>query len=122
VEVAPGERGDLRDAQACDVQQAQQDLVPPIGLEGQDADDVGLGQDPLGERVLAGWQLHRGAHVERQIAGPLAEGEQRLDRGERASSRAGLAAQGVAEGLDVAEGDGRQGRATNIKNRSLSAR
>jgi hypothetical protein len=46
--------------------------------------DVGLGQDPLGERVLAGWQLERGADVQCQIAGALPKGEQRLDRGQRA--------------------------------------
>jgi hypothetical protein len=37
---------------------------------------VGLGQDPLGERALALRQLHRGADIQRQIAGALAEGEQ----------------------------------------------
>jgi hypothetical protein len=46
--------------------------------------DVGLGQDPLGELVFTLLQLDRGADIQRQVAGALAEGEQRLDRGERA--------------------------------------
>ena len=91
-------------AQAGDVQQPQQDLVTSPGLQRQHGVDVGLAQDPLGERVLALLQLDRGADVERQVAGALAEGEQRFHRGERARPGAGRqAGQRVRERLDVAE-------------------
>jgi hypothetical protein len=52
LQVTPAERGDLRPAEPGDVQQAQQDLVTPPGLERQQSMDVDLGQDPLGERVF----------------------------------------------------------------------
>ena len=50
-------------------------------------------------------QLERGADIQRQVAGPLTEAEQRLHRGQRARPGARLAAQRIGEGLQVAEGD-----------------
>jgi hypothetical protein len=47
--------------------------------------DPGPGQDPLGEGVIPGWQLHRGADVQRQTACSLAEAEESLDHGASAA-------------------------------------
>jgi hypothetical protein len=47
LQVAPLQPGDLRDAQAAGVQQPQQRVVTPIVLKGQDAHDVGFGEDAL---------------------------------------------------------------------------
>jgi hypothetical protein len=53
-----------------------------FGFEGEQAVDLGLGQDALGQRVLPCRQLEHRANVERQIPGALAEGEKRLDGGQ----------------------------------------
>jgi len=52
LQVAPLEVGVLRRASPAMYKQPQQDLVTAIGLEHQHAMDVGLRQDPLGERVF----------------------------------------------------------------------
>jgi hypothetical protein len=101
----------------------QQDLATRAGLKPQHAMDVGLSQDPLGDVSLPGRQLHRGADVERQIAGPLSECEQRTDGRQRARPGAGCQArQAVSEGLDVASVTVVSGVATNVRKRSTSAR
>src|SRR6266540_2676359 len=54
LQVAPFEFGDLRHAQAGDVQQAQQDLVAPAGLYGEQSVNVGLAR-----RVDCNWLAGR---------------------------------------------------------------
>jgi hypothetical protein len=89
----------------------QQDLIAPPGLERQHAVNVGLGKDPLGERVLETGLLDGAADVERQVAEAVAEREQRFHRGQLARPGAGCqTCQRVGEGLHVAKRDGGQRR------------
>jgi hypothetical protein len=50
-------------------------VVPSIVLKREHAHDVGLGQDPLGERVFPRRQLQRSANIHGQIADPLAKAD-----------------------------------------------
>jgi len=68
LEVTPPERRELGNPQTAGVQQPQEHLVAAAGLQGEEAMDLSLGQDALGEPVLLGWQLEGGADVDRQVA------------------------------------------------------
>jgi hypothetical protein len=75
VEIAPGEAGDLRDAQTGAIEQAQQHAVAGVGLEREQLMDRGLVEDALAEGVLGCVQFQNGADVDGQIADALGEGE-----------------------------------------------
>ena len=65
-----------------------------------------LRQDPLGDRVLDPWQAHRTAHIERQVADPMAERQQRLHGGQLAGPGCiRQPIQRVRELLDIADDD-----------------
>ena len=77
-QVAPGQAADLADAQATQVEQAQQDVVAGILLKSQHPVHGGFIHYPLTERRLDRRQLHRRADIERDVADAMREGEQRL--------------------------------------------
>jgi hypothetical protein len=118
-QVAPGQAGDLVDAQACCVQQPQQHVVSPRAcflnrraaagwwlLRGDKQPvNVAFGQDALGERVLQLGPLDDSADVEGQVAEAVAKAEQRFDRRDFSRTRTGgeVFFQSVHPGLDVAD-------------------
>jgi hypothetical protein len=108
---APSPRRDqLGHPQTAGVGQAQQRPVPRVGLQGEQAVDLDLGEDALGEGVLELGQPQSAADVEGEVAQPVAERQQRFDgrprprlRGQAKRGR-GIG-EGRGEGLHVAQRD-----------------
>src|SRR5262249_36483384 len=82
VDLAPGQRGRLRDAKASTVEQTEQGVVARVPFERQNALHLLLGQDPLGEFVRKFvrkfWEWVGDTNVHRNVSGLVGEREQRL--------------------------------------------
>jgi hypothetical protein len=109
-DVAPAQAAQLGDAQAAVVEDAQQEGVARIGLEGEQALVLGLGQDALGRDAALALEAQGAADIDGQVAEPVAEGEQGLDAAEDAAAAGRVqAGEAVGEGLEIAQRDGGQG-------------
>ena len=76
----------FRDAAAAHVEEAEERVVAEIRLQGDDALELLLGQDALGQAVRDLGAGDGGAHVIYKVPNAVAEGEQALDRAELAAA------------------------------------
>ncbi len=104
--VAPHQRAQFGDSESPSVEEAQQNSVPAMRLEGEQAVNVGLRQDALGQAILLTGQPQRPAHIKSQIAKSVAKGQEGLHCRQGATSAGrGEAQQGVRKALNVGERD-----------------
>ena len=83
---APVEIRDFGDAAAAHVEEAEERVVAEIGLQGDDALELLLGQDALGQAVRDLRAGDRSAHVIYKVPDTVAEGEKALDGAELAAA------------------------------------
>ncbi len=129
--------GDLVDAQASGVPEAQEEVVSSRACfldrraatswrllrGGEQLEDVALGQDALGQGVLQLGPLDDATDVEGQVAEVVAAAEQRLHRRDFARPRAGgEMVEGVHPGLDIADADRTQRLSHEAEELSTSVR
>ena len=83
---APVEIRDFRDAAAAHVEEAEERVIAKIGLQRDDALELLLGQDALGQAVRDLRAGDGGAHVIYKVPNTVAEGEKALDGAELAAA------------------------------------
>src|SRR5487761_2124330 len=83
LQIPPQEAAQLAHAHAGGVEEGKDRQVPRIRLQAQDAEYIGFRQNPLGEAAADCWQTEGAADIVGQVPGPVSEGEERLDRGQR---------------------------------------
>ncbi len=76
--IPPAEPADFAYPNSGRVEQQEQSPISWIGLQAENAVDVGLGQDALGQPATQCGQPQGTANIEAQVANSVAEGKQRF--------------------------------------------
>jgi hypothetical protein len=111
LDVAPVKPADFADPDARSVQHQQKSAIPLVGLETQNAVDVGLRQDAFGQAAANGGEPQGAADVEGEVANAVTEGQQGFHRGQDAVAAGGgqgVDVEGIGEALEIGEGHGGQ--------------
>ncbi len=123
LQVPPAHRAQFADAHAGSIEQRGDGAIAEIRLQAQDAMQIRFGEDALGEPVAKGGQPQGPAHVERQIADPVAECQEGF-KGREGAVPAGRreTAQSIGELLQIGQGDLLKGLPCPGSKPSISAR
>ncbi len=106
LQIPPVERAQFAHAHPRGVEQREDGPVAGMGLQTEDAMQIGFGEDALGQPVAYGGQPQGAPHVERQITEAAPESEERFEGGKGSVAAGGREiAQSIAELLEVAQGD-----------------
>ena len=112
LQIPPAEAAQLAHAHAGGIEEGEDRPVPGIRLQAQDAVQIGFRQNALGQAAADCRQTEGAADIVGQVPGPVGEGQQRLDGGQRpVAARRRQFAERVRELLEIGQGHLQEGLA-----------